>query len=137
MYSTHNEGRSVVAERFIKTLKNKIYKHMTIISKNVYFNILDGIVKDYNNTIHSSIKIKPKDVEENKIGDHVRISKNKNIFSKGYASNWSKEVFVVHKIQNTVSWNYLINDLNGKKIKGSFYEKKLQKTNQKNVEEKK
>ena len=137
MYSTHNEGRSVVAERFIKTLKNKIYKHMTIIGKNVYFNILDGIVKDYNNTIHSSIKIKPKDVEENKIGDHVRISKNKNIFSKGYASNWSKEVFVVHKIQNTVSWNYLINDLNGKKIKGSFYEKKLQKTNQKNVEEKK
>ena len=63
MYSTHNEGKSVVAERFIKTLKNKIYKHMTSIGKNVYFNVLDDIVKNYNNTIHSSIKMKPKDVK--------------------------------------------------------------------------
>ena len=63
MYSTFNEGISVVAERFIKTLKSKIYKHMTTIGKNVYFNVLDDIVKDYNNTIHSSIKIKPEDVK--------------------------------------------------------------------------
>ena len=83
-------------EIFIKTLKNKIYKHMTAIGKNVYFNVLDDIVKDYNNSIHSSIKMKPKDVEDDsfveyieksnkkdpkfKIGDHVRISKCKNIF---------------------------------------------------------
>ena len=65
MYSTFNEGKSVVAERFIKTLKNKIYKHMTYIGKNVYFNVLDDIVKNYNNTIHSSIKMKPKDVKNN------------------------------------------------------------------------
>ena len=99
MYSTHNEGKSVVTERFIKNLKNKIYKHMNTIGKNVYFNNLDDIVKNYNNSIHSSIKMKPKNVKDNnlvkyseetnkknpkfKIGDYVRISKYKNIFSKG------------------------------------------------------
>ena len=94
MYSTNNEGKSVVAERFIKTLKNKIYKHMTTIGKNVYFNNLDDTVKDYNNTIQNSIKMKPKDVKDDsfiekieetskedpkfEVGDHVRISKYKN-----------------------------------------------------------
>ena len=103
MYSTYNEGKSVVAERFIKTLKNKIYKHMTTISKNVYFDVLDDIVKKYNNTYHSSIKMKPINVKDNnfteyveesnkkspkfKIGDHVRISKYKNIFAKRYTPN--------------------------------------------------
>ena len=147
MYSTFNEGKSVVAERFIKTFKNKIYKHMTTIGKNFYIDVLDDIVKKYNNTVHSSIKMKPKDVtdikyvdyseDKNKkdpkfkIGDHVRISKYKNIFAKDYASNWSEEVFVVNKIQNTVPWTYLINDFNGEEFKGSFYEKELQKTDQK------
>ena len=95
MYSTHNEGKSVVAERFIKTLKNKIYKHMTAVSKNVYFDVLDDIVDKYNNSYHSTIKMKPIDVKDNnftkyieesnikdpkfKVGDHVRISKYKNI----------------------------------------------------------
>ena len=71
MYSTNNEGKSVVAERFIKTLKNRIYKHMTTIGKNVYFNVLDDIVKDYNNTIHASIKMKPKDVKNNTFIDNI------------------------------------------------------------------
>ena len=62
---------------------------------------------------------------------NVRISKYKNIFAKGYTPNWSEEVFVVNKLQNTVLWTYLINDLNGEEIKGSFYEKELQKTDQK------
>ena len=62
MYSTHNEGKSVVAERFIRILKNKIYKHMTTVAKNVYFDVLDDIVDKYNNNYHSSIKMKPKDV---------------------------------------------------------------------------
>ena len=66
-----------------------------------------------------------------KVGDNVRISKYKNIFAKGYTPNWSEEVFVVNKAQNTVPWTYLINDLNGKEIKGRFYEKELEKTNQK------
>ena len=147
MYSTHNEGKSVVAERFIKTLKNKIYKHTTTVGENVYFNVLDDIVDKYNNTYHSSIKMKSKDVTDSvfveyneesnkkdpkfKIGDHVRIPKYKNIFAKGYTPNWSEEIFVIKKIKNTLPWTYSISDLNGEEIVGSFYEKELQKTNQK------
>ena len=93
MYSTSNEGKSVIAERFIKTLKNKIHKYMTAISKNVYIDKLDDIVKKYNNKYHTSIKRKPFDVKDNtyidfkkeinnkdpkfKVGDYVRISKIK------------------------------------------------------------
>ena len=65
-----------------------------------------------------------------KLGDHVRISKNKNIFAKGYTPNWSEEIFVIKKLKNTVPWTYVINDLNGEEIIGTFYEKKLQKSNQ-------
>ena len=99
MYSTHNEGKSVVAERFIRILKNKIYKHMTVVSKNVYFDALDDIVDKYNNTYHRTTKMKPIDVKSDsfaeyneesnetdpkfKVGDHVRISKHRNIFAKG------------------------------------------------------
>ena len=110
MYSTHNEGKSLVAERFIRTLKNKIYKHMIAISKNVYFDVLNDIVDEYNNTYHKTIKMKPADVKNDsflqcneefnekdpkfKANDHDRISKYKNIFAKGYAPNWSEEIFV-------------------------------------------
>ena len=152
MYLIHNEGKSVVAERFIKTLKNKIYKYMTSISKNEYIDKLDDIVDEYNNAYHKTINMKPIDVKDNthidlaelhsekevndkdpkfKIGDHVRISKYKNIFAKGYMPNWSEEVFIISKIKNTVPWAYVINYLNGKEIIGTFYEKELQKTNQK------
>ena len=146
MYSTNNEGKSVVAERFIRTLKSKIYKYMTSISKDVYINKLDDIVDEYNNTYHITIKMKLIDVKENtyintdketndkdpkfKIGDSVRISKYKNIFAKGYTPNWSEEVFVIKKVKNTVPWTYVINDLNSKEIMGTFYEKELQKTSQ-------
>ena len=146
MYSTYNEGKSVVAERFIRTLKNKIFKHMTAISKNVYFDVLDDIVNKYNNTIHKTIKMKPIDVmgdsyaEYNedfnkkdpkfKVGDHVRISKYKKIFAKGYTPNWSEEIFVVSKNKNTIPWTFVVNDLSGEKITGSFYENELQKTSQ-------
>ena len=128
MHSTHNEGKSVVAEIFIKTLKNKIYNHMTSISKNVYIDKLDDIVNEYNNTYHRTIKMKPVDVKDNtyigfgkesnnkdpkfKVGDHVRISKYKNIFAKGYTPNWSEEVFLITKIKTTVPWTYVINVLN-------------------------
>ena len=141
MYSTHNEGKSVVAERFIRTLKGKIYKYRTSISKNVYIDKLDDIVDEYNNTYHTTIKIKPIDVKDNtyinadkeinnKVGDRVRISKYKNIFAKGYMPNWSEEVFIIKKVKNTIPWTYAINDLNGEEIIGTFYEKELQKTNQ-------
>ena len=146
MYSIHNEGKSVVAERFIRTLKSKIYKYMTSISKNVYINKLDDIVDGNNNTYHTTIKMKPIDVKDNtyinadkeisnkdpkfKVGDRVGISKYKNIFAKGYMPNWSEEVFVIKKNKNTVPWTYVINDLNVEEILGTFYEKELQKTSQ-------
>ena len=146
MYSTNNEEKSVIAEEFIRTLKNKIYKYMTSISKNVYIDKLDDIVKKYNNTYHTSIKMKPVDVKDNtyinfkkeindknpkfKVGDHVRISKYKNIFAKGYMPNWSEEIFVISKIKNTVPWTYVLNDLNGEEIMGTFHENELQGTKQ-------
>ena len=143
MYSTYNEGKSVVIERFITTLKNKLYKHMTATSKNIYYDVLDDVVNEYINTKHSTIKMKPKDVKNNKrvyinehneksarfnVGDRVRISKFKNILAKEYTPNWSKEIFIVDKINDTVPYTYDINDLNGEKIIGSFYDKELQKT---------
>ena len=114
MYSTHNEGKSVASERFIRTLKNKVYQHMTSISKYVYIDKLEDIVNRYNNTYHRTIKIRPVDVKYNKyidsskevndkdpkfqVGDHVRISKYKNSFAKGYTPNWSVEIFVLKKV---------------------------------------
>ena len=120
---------------------------MTLISKNVYIDKLDDIVDEYNNTYHRTIKVKPVDVKDNtyidfekeannkdpnfKIGDYVKISKYKNIFAKGYMPNWCEEGFISIKIKNTVPWTHIINDLNGEETTGTFYEKKLQKTNQK------
>ena len=120
---------------------------MTAISKNVYFDMLDDILDKYNNTVHRIFKIKPIDVtsdsyaEYNKDsnendpkfnnGDHVRVSKYKNIFAKEYTQNWSEEVFVFSKIKDTVPWTYVISDLNGKPITGSFHGKELQKNSQK------
>ena len=142
MYSTYNEGKSVVAERFIRTLKNKLYKHMTATSNNVYYDVLDDIVNKHNNTKYSTIKMKPIDVRDNnkrvyvdghnekdsrfKVGDRVRISKFKNIFAKGHAPNWSKEIFIVDKISDTVPYTYNIKDLNTEEIIGSFYDRELQ-----------
>ena len=91
---------------------------MTATGQNVYYNVLDDVVNKYNNTKHSTIKMKPTDVGDNnkrvyidehnekdsrfKVGDRVRISKFKNIFAKGYAPNWSSEIFIVDKINDTV-----------------------------------
>ena len=112
---------------------------MTLISKNVNIDKLDDIVHEYNNTYHRTMKMEPVDVKDDtyinflkevndrdpnfKVSDHVRISKYKNIFAKGYTPNWSEEVFVISKIKNTVPWTYVINDLNGEEIIGTFYEK--------------
>ena len=114
MYSTKNEGKSIVAERFIRPLKSEIYKYMTSISKNVYIDRLNDIVNKYNNTYHITIKLKPVDVKSStyidsskeindknpkfKIGDTARISKYKNVFAKGYTPNWSEEVFVIQSV---------------------------------------
>ena len=143
MYSTYNEGKSVVAERFIRTLQNKLYKHMTATSENVYYNVLDNGVGKYNNTKHSTIKMKRIDVKNNKrvyidehiekdsrfkVVDRVRMSKFKNIFAKRYTPNWSKEIFIVDKINDTVPYTYNIKDLNDEEIIGSFYDRELQKS---------
>ena len=144
MYSTYNESKSVVAERFIRTLKSKLYKHMTAIGKNVYYDVLDNVVNKYNNTKHSTIKMNPIDVGDNnkrlyidehnekdsrfKVGDRVRISKFKNIFAKGYTPNWSSEIFIVDKINDTVPYTYNLKVLNDEEIIGSFYDQELQET---------
>ena len=138
MYSTNNEGKSV--------LPKDLLEHMTSISKNVYIDQVNDKVDEYSNTYHNTIKMKPIDVKDNtyintdkeinnkdskfKVGDHVRISKYKHIFAKGYTPNWSEEVFVIKKVKNTVPWTYIINDLNREEITRTFYLKELQKTNQ-------
>ena len=111
----------------------------------MYIDELDDIVNEYNNTYHRTIKMKPIDVKDNtyidtdkevndkypkfKVGDYVRITKYKNIFAKGYTSNWSEEDFMIKEVKNTVPWTYVISDLNDEEITGTFYEKELQKTN--------
>ena len=129
IYSAHNEGKSLVAEIFIRTLKTKIYKYMTAISKNVYIDKLDDTLNEYNNTYHKTIKMKPGKFDH--YHDHVRISKYKNNFAKGYTSNWSEQSFVIKEIKNTIPWTYVISDANGEEIIVAFYQKELQKTNQK------
>ena len=108
---------------------------MKAIGKNVYYDVLDDAVNKYNNTKHSTIKMKPIDVGDNNkrvyIDEHnekVRISRYKNIFAKGYAPNWSSEIFIVDKINDTVRYTYNLKDLNDEEIIGSFYDKELQKT---------
>ena len=119
---------------------------MTSISKNVYINKLDDIVNEYSNTYHRTIKIKPVYVKDNtyidsmklhsskevnvsdpkfKVGDHLKISKYKNIFAKLCTPNWSEEVCVIKKVKNTVPQTYVINDLNGDEVIETFYEKEL------------
>ena len=116
---------------------------MTASGKNVYYDLLDDVVNKYNNTKHSTIKMKPIDVGDNKrvyidehnekdsrfeVDDRVRISKIKNIFAKGDTPNWSREIFIVNKISDTVPYIYNLKDLNDEEIIGSFYDKELQKT---------
>ena len=147
MHSTHTGGKSVVAERFIRSLKTKIYIYMISISKNVYIDKLNDIVNEHNNTYHRTIKMKPVDVKDNayihfgkevndkdpkfKVGDHVRISKYKNIFVKGYTPNWSEEVFVIKEVKNTVPWTYVI--LMVKKLLEHFMKKNCKKQIKKNL----
>ena len=114
---------------------------MTSISKSVYIDKLDDIINEYNNTYHRTIKTKPIAVKGNtnidsskevndkdskfKVDDHVRISKYKNIFAKGCTRNWSEDIFVIEKVKNTVPWTYVINDLHGEEVIGTFCEKEL------------
>ena len=113
MYLIHNKRKSVVSERFIRSLKTTINKYMNSVSRNVYVDRLYDVVNEYNNSYHRTIKMKPVDVKDNthidfkneandkdpkfKIGHHVRIYKHKNIFAKGYSPNWSEKVSMIKK----------------------------------------
>ena len=153
MYSTHNEGKSAIAERFIRTLKNKIYKYMTLISKNVYIDKLDDIVKKYNNTYHTSIKMKPVYVKDNtyidfkkesndknskfKVGDHVRISKYKNIFAKGYiiCQIGQKKYLLLRKLKILYHGHMLLMILMVKKLLVHFMKMNCKAQVRKNLKE--
>ena len=154
-YHTENEEKSSIVERWNKTMKNKMWKMFSANNNTVYWDKLDKLVDDYNNTYHSSIEMTPteasKKENENKvfanlygdliylkpknskfsIGDKVRISKyNRRVFDKGYTPNWTEEVFVVIKVMSPKPVTYRIVDLLGEKVEGSFYEKELQKAKQ-------
>ena len=154
MYSTFNEGKAVVIERFNRTFKANMYKQFTIQNNTIWYNILNELVKKYNSTKHNSIKMTPieaskkinegtvyfnlyGDIEPSsakpkfKINDMVRISKYKrDVFDKGYTPNWSEELFKVDKIQYTNPITYKLKDLNDEGIQGSFYEPELLKAKQ-------
>ena len=154
LYSTENEEKSSVVERWIRTMKEKMWKYFTDNNTNVYVDILPGLVEDYNNTRHSSIKMTPVEASEKKneltvwrnlypnrldiinmkpkfsVGDKVRISKKKALFEKCYTTRWTEEVFTITKINRTSPVTYKIADLNGEEIDGTFYEPELQKTSQ-------
>ena len=143
MYSAHIEGNSVIAERFIKTLKAKTYKKVTANDKKSYLPYLNKLVDQYNNTYYHSIHKKPinidysaltKNIEMNpkapkfKVNYRRRITNYKNIFSKGYIENWSREIFIIDSVFKSNPWTLTtlkIKDLNGEKIIGSFHEKEL------------
>ena len=151
LYSTNNsEIKSSVIERFNRTLKNMMYKKFTENNNTIFYNIIDKLVNEYNNKYHRTIKMTPveasKKINENKIkqiynfektnkiakfkiGDHVRISLNKNIFEKSYETNWTEEIFVIYDIKYSNVPYYYLKDLNDEKLDGTFYEQELQKTN--------
>jgi len=153
LYSTENEERSSVAERWNRTMKEKMFKYFTTNNTNKYIDVLDDFVERYNNTRHSSIKMTPVEAskKENEVrvyrnlypdltrrpmrakfktGDKVRIQKKKELFEKGFTPNCTEEVFTVSKIRKTNPVTYKITDLNDKEIQGTFYEQEFQMTSQ-------
>ena len=153
LYSTENEEKSCIVERWNRTIRERMFKYFTANSTRKYINILDEMVSNYNNTRHSSIKMTPtkasmkineKTVFMNlygdeisepivprfSVGDKVRITKKKNLFEKGYTPKWSEELFTVSGVQYTDPPTYKIKDYNGEEIQGSFYEQELQKSTQ-------
>ena len=151
LYSTENEEKSSVVERWIGTMKQHMFKYFTANDTTKYYDVLDELVNNYNNTVHSSIKMTPVEAsklenestvynnlypeEEEKIkkpkfkvGDRVRITKKKGQFEKGYTTRWRTEIFVIEKVLNTDPVTYEIKDLEDEEIKGSFYEQELQLT---------
>ena len=154
LYATENEEKSSIAERWIRTMKEKMFKYFTDNNTYNYIDALPELVEDYNNTVHSSTKLTPTDAskEENElkvwrnlypdryktsrlnpkfsVGDKVRITKKKKDFEKGYTARWTEEIFTIKEIRETNPITYKLEDLQGEEIEGTFYEPELQKTEQ-------
>ena len=154
LYSTENEEKSSVCERWNRTIKTKMWKQLTVQGNTMYLDMLPKLVEQYNNTKHSSIKMTPVEASKKKnegvvyfnlygdmetlkqkpkfkIDDKVRISKYKrNVFDKGYTPNWTEEVFIVDRVKYTNPITYKLKDLNDEEIQGSFYEPELLKAKQ-------
>lgn len=155
LYSVFSTKKACIAERVIRTLKSKLWKTFSLQGSFKWIDILDSIVREYNQTIHRTIGMKPSEVcHENeslilnrinsvkhpssikqkfKKGDYVRISKVKSVFEKGYTPNWSAEVFRIKKILSTFPVTYLLEDLKGTAIKGCFYHQEISKTKFKDI----
>lgn len=153
-YSTYSSLKASIVERFNRTLKSKMWKLFSLNGNYKWIDKIQILVNNYNNTIHRTIKMKPKNVSilnekkllqtvyskikilpkaKFKIGEKVRISKYKHIFEKGYTPNWTTEVFTISQIKNTNPITYILNDYENKNIKGCFYEYELLKTSQPNI----
>ena len=152
LYSTENEEKSSIAERWIRTMKEKMFKYFTDNNTYRYIDALPELVEDYNNTVHSSTKLTPIEASKKKneltvwrnlypdryktsrlnpkfsVGDEVRITKKKKVFEKGYTTRWTNEIFTIKEIRETDPITYKLVDLEGEEIKGTFYEQELQKT---------
>lgn len=157
-YSTKSDKKASIVERFNRTLKNAMFKMFSLRGSYQWIDIIKGIVYNYNNTYHRTIGMKPVEVNEynesivksriNKsttpanekipprtfsLGEMVRISKYKNIFTKGYLPNWTNEVFEVYRVQPTNPKTYLLKDSKGEILNGSFYGHEMLKSKTGNV----
>lgn len=154
-YHTYSNLKASIVERWLRTLKSKIYLKFSIQGNYIWLQLLPKVVDQYNSSKHRTIRMKPKDVNEKnekyilkniysyptvskedvqnlsslEVGDYVRISKQKAIFEKSYYPNWSCELFQIRLIQPTVPITYLLEDIDGNPIMGSFYKQEIQKTN--------
>lgn len=155
LYSTFSNQKSFFCERLNRTLKEIMYREFTVQGNYKWLNLLPNIVNLYNNRVHRTIGMKPADVRKKdekylldniykieprkkvvpkyKVGDNVRVSKQKTVFTKGYTQSWSNEIFTIRKVQNTIPATYLLNDYEGNPILGGFYEQELQKSALKDV----
>ena len=150
-YSTHGEHKSAIIERFNRTLKTKMWTRFTAENTQNWIDMLDKLMKDYNNTVHSTTKHKPVDAAVNEsevwnnietsrivertvpkfsVGDSVRISRIKGIFEKGYLPNYSEELFKIVEVKRTDPVTYILKDLQDEVVTGGFYEQELQKATQ-------
>lgn len=148
-YNTFSKLKASIVERFNRTIKEKMWKRFTVENTDQWIDFLDELVEKYNNTKHRTIGMKPSDVNKKnkhfvlerlmvsktpikkskyKVGDTVRISKTKSLFDKGYVGNWTEELFKIVKVKNTVPTVYMLEDLAGEKLKGTFYDQELKKT---------